>query len=233
MRYTASRRTRSAPLPPSGRRDDGGTRPRPRRSTQSRRRSPAGRRSRRPALRDDRRALHLPVQHARARAGALRPDRRARQLGGTVVASSAEVRLMCDNRAPTILNSLPGRRTTAARGRHCRPTARSSAKRCPPQDVTLRSPWNVMAPSARQPAGALSITNISRRGAVRPARRPCSIRSARQRLTGMRMRGDNAVTYVATYRLAAGNAEGNLRLRLPRLLAEAFSPVGTWRLWSN
>jgi hypothetical protein len=143
---------------------------------------------------------------------------------GTTVGSSAEVRLMCDNRPPTILNSIRWSRdsgmTWTLMPTDC-PVVRRGVT---PQDVLFEVTWNVMAPGlptlAHYRNSAITAAGCGPSG-------PAPVLDPPGQTTSDWHTGplDNAMTYVTTYRLAAGHAEGTYGFDC-YAYSRAFNPSG-------
>lgn len=138
---------------------------------------------------------------------------------GTVLATSAEVRLMCDNRAPTILNqvrwSVNGGATWTVLPTDC-PVVRRGAV---PADVRFEVTWTIMAPAhyRRSSVDAAGCGASGTAALLDPAGQVTS-----DWHTGP---NDNAMTYTLTYRLPGSHAEGTYSFGA---LADsrAFNPSG-------
>jgi hypothetical protein len=139
--------------------------------------------------------------------------------GGTVLASSAEVRFMCDNRAPTILNqvrwSANGGATWTVLPTDC-PVVRRGAV---PADVLFEVTWTVMAP-AHYRRSSVDSAGCGASGTA-PVLDPAGQVTSDWH-TGP---NDNAMTYTLTYRLPSGNAEGTYSFGA-YADSRAFNPSG-------
>ena len=144
--------------------------------------------------------------------------------GGMVVATSTAVRLMCDNRAPTILNSIRWSKdngsTWTVMPTDC-PVVRRGVT---PQDVLFEVTWNVMAPSSPTLAHYRN-SAISSQGCGPSGPAPVLHPSGQPTTDWHENAGDNTATYVATYRLAAGQAEGTYGFDC-HAYSRAFNPSG-------
>lgn len=139
--------------------------------------------------------------------------------GGTVLASSAEVLFMCDNRAPTILNQV---RWSANNGgtwtvlpTDC-PVVRRGAS---PHDVLFEVTWTIMAPAHYRESNtdAAGCGASGGAAALDPAGQVTS-----DWHTGP---NDNAITYTLTYRLPSSHAEGTYSFG-SYAGSRAFNPSG-------
>jgi hypothetical protein len=138
---------------------------------------------------------------------------------GTVLASSAEVRLMCDNRAPVITHevrwSADGGATWTLLPLDC-PVVRRGAV---PADVRFQVRWEVLAP-AHYRDSAVDAAGCGASGPA-PALDPPGQTTADWH-TGP---NDNAMTYALTYRLPSGHAEGTYSFGC-HANSRAFNPSG-------
>lgn len=139
--------------------------------------------------------------------------------GGAVLASSAEVVFMCDNRAPTILNevrwSRDGGATWTVLPRDCPVVRRGS----PAHDVLFETSWNVMAPAHYRDSNTGAGGCGSSGGA--PLLEPAGQQTSDWHVGP----NDNAQTYTLRYRLPASHAEGTYSFSA-YAGSRAFNPSG-------
>ncbi len=139
--------------------------------------------------------------------------------GGTVLASSAEVRFMCDNRAPTVLNqvrwSANGGTTWTVLPTDCPVVRRGTT----PADVLFEVTWTIMAP-AHYRNSAVDAAGCGASGSA-------ALLDPAGQITSDWHTGpnDNAMTYALTYRLPSGNAEGTYSFGA-HAGSRAFNPSG-------
>lgn len=139
--------------------------------------------------------------------------------GGTVLASSAEVLFMCDNRSPSIPNQV--RWSKAGSGiwtvlpLDCPVVRRGTT----PVDVLFEVTWNVMAPAHYRDSSA----DAAGCGASGPA--PALDPPGQTTSDWHTGPLDNAMTYVLTYRLPSGHAEGTYSFGC-HANSRAFNPSG-------
>jgi hypothetical protein len=138
---------------------------------------------------------------------------------GAVLATSAEVRFMCDNRAPTILHqvrwSIDGGATWTVLPPDC-PVVRRGG---PPVDVRFEVTWNVMAPAHYRDSSA-DAAGCGASGPA-PALNPPGQTTSDWHTSPV----DNAFTYVLTYLLPSTHAEGTYSFGCSAN-SRAFNPSG-------
>ena len=138
---------------------------------------------------------------------------------GTVLATSAEVNFMCDNRAPTILNQVRWKKVGGASWTvlplDCPVVRRGVA----PSDVDFEVTWNVMAP-AHYRESSIDAAGCGASGPA-PALDPPGQTTSDWHTGPL----DNAMTYVTTYRLPSGQAEGTYSFGC-YAGSRAFNPSG-------
>lgn len=139
--------------------------------------------------------------------------------GNLVGAASAELLLMCDNRAPAIVNQIRWRKVTDATWTvlplDC-PVVRRGVM---PVNVEFEVTWQVMAPAHYRD----SSVDAQGCGASGPA--PTLAPPGQTTSDWHTGPNDNAMTYVVTYNLASGNAEGTYSFGCGAN-SRAFNPSG-------
>ncbi len=139
--------------------------------------------------------------------------------GGTSIAESAEVLFTIDNRAPTILNqirwSIDGGGSWTVLPVDCPVVRRGSV----PHDVMFEVTWNVMAPAHYRDSA------IDSAGCGPSGLAPVLDPSGQQTSDWHTSQLDNAITYVTTYRLGSGQAEGTYSFGC-HANSRAFNPSG-------
>ena len=139
--------------------------------------------------------------------------------GGTMLAESAEVLFMCDNRAPASPNQVRWKKVSDA-GWTVLPLDCPAVRRgVSPEDVLFEVTWNVMAP-AHYRDSSTDAAGCGASGAA-PDLEPAGQTTSDWHTGPL----DNAYTYVLTYRLPSGRAEGTYSFGC-HANSRAFNPSG-------
>jgi hypothetical protein len=140
--------------------------------------------------------------------------------GGNVIApASPEVTLMCDNRAPAILEQIRWKKASDATWTDLPLDCPVVRRGVAPVDVQFEVRWDVMAPAHYRDSavGAEGCGASGSAATLTPAGQ-----TIRDWHTGP---NDNAMTYLLTYTLPSGNAEGSYSFSC-NANSRAFNPSG-------